>query len=161
LDRRNNVTSLIPAPCFPAEDKYDNHYSLRRQIPCVGCRGLTRATDILCIEHPRLMRLSQELNQGPPALQANTLCKEPLMFLTAIQNLGLNYYSFPSSRDASSFELGIVAEFDSDVDIFDRRLGGPNSVRGSKELIPLLCAREQGPQTSECCIRIASRRVHH
>ncbi len=42
------------------------------------CRGLTRATYILCIEHPRQMRLSREPNPGPPALQANTLCKEPL-----------------------------------------------------------------------------------
>ncbi len=39
------------------------------------CRGLTKATYILCIEHPRLMRLSRESNQGE--LQANTLCKEP------------------------------------------------------------------------------------
>ncbi len=38
------------------------------------CRGLTRATYILCIEHPRPKR---ESNPGPPALQANTLCKEP------------------------------------------------------------------------------------
>jgi hypothetical protein len=41
------------------------------------CRGLTRATYILCIEHPRPKRLSLESNPGRPALQANTLCKEP------------------------------------------------------------------------------------
>ncbi len=41
------------------------------------CRGLTRATYILCIEHPRPKHLSRESNPGPPALQANTLCKEP------------------------------------------------------------------------------------
>jgi len=29
------------------------------------------------IEHPRLMCLSWELKLGPPALQGNTLCKEP------------------------------------------------------------------------------------
>ncbi len=40
------------------------------------CRSSTRATYILCIEHPRLMLLSRESNPGPPALQANTLCKE-------------------------------------------------------------------------------------
>ncbi len=45
---------------------------------CGACRGLTRATYILCIEHPRPMRLSRESNPGPPALQGNTLCKEPL-----------------------------------------------------------------------------------
>jgi hypothetical protein len=38
------------------------------------CRGLTRATYILCIEHPRPMRLSWESNPGPPALQAKTPC---------------------------------------------------------------------------------------
>jgi hypothetical protein len=44
------------------------------------CRGLTKATYILCIlriEHQRLKRLNRESNPGPPALQANTLCKEP------------------------------------------------------------------------------------
>ncbi len=55
------------------------------------CRGLTRATYILCIERrrasaaqkrrsaceTRLMRCSRESNPGPPALQANNLCKEP------------------------------------------------------------------------------------
>ncbi len=41
------------------------------------CRGLTRATYILCIEHLRMLRLSRESNPRPPALQANTLCKEP------------------------------------------------------------------------------------
>ncbi len=41
------------------------------------CRGSTRATYILCIEHPRPKRLSRESNPGPSALQANTLCKEP------------------------------------------------------------------------------------
>jgi hypothetical protein len=41
------------------------------------CIGLTRAIYILCIEHLRMLRLSRESNPGPPALQANTLCKEP------------------------------------------------------------------------------------
>jgi hypothetical protein len=41
------------------------------------CRGLTRATYILSIEHPRPKRLSRESNPGPPTMQANTLCKEP------------------------------------------------------------------------------------
>jgi hypothetical protein len=40
-------------------------------------RGLTRGIYILCIEHLRMLRLSRESNQVPPALQANTLCKEP------------------------------------------------------------------------------------
>ncbi len=60
------------------------------------CRGLTRATYILCIEHPRPKRLSRESNPGPPALQANTLMQRAIRtaLLTAIRNLGLHYYSF-------------------------------------------------------------------
>ncbi len=42
------------------------------------CKGLTRATYILCIEHSRQnMCLSQKSNPRPPPLQANTLCKKP------------------------------------------------------------------------------------
>jgi hypothetical protein len=41
-------------------------------------RGLTRATYFLCIEHLRMLRLRWESIPGPPALQANTLCKEPV-----------------------------------------------------------------------------------
>ncbi len=52
--------------------------------------------------------------------------------------------------------LRIVAEFDSDVDIFDRTRGGPISKRGSKVLEPLLRAREQGTHTSE-----AAWELHH
>ncbi len=71
--------------------------------------------------------------------------------LTAIRNLGLYYYSSPPGRDVTSSWLEIVAEFDSDADIFDRMRGGSNSERGSKALEPLLRAREQGAQTSEPC----------
>ncbi len=117
------------------------------------CRGLIRATYILCIEHLRPKRLSRESNPGPSALQANTLCKEPfeMALLTAIRNLGLYYYSSPPSRDAASSWLEIVAEFDSDADLFDRTRKGPNSMRGRKALDPLLHAREQGARTSEPC----------
>ncbi len=76
------------------------------------------------------MRRSRESNPGPPALQANTLCKEPFEWHYWL--LGLYYYSSPPSRDVASSWLGIVAEFDSDADIFDRTRGGPNSTRGSK-----------------------------
>jgi hypothetical protein len=39
-----------------------------------------------------------------------------------IRDLGLFYYSSPPSHDvASSLRLGIMAEFDSDVDIMDIR----------------------------------------
>jgi hypothetical protein len=126
------------------------------------CRGLTRATYILCIEHPRPKHLSQESNPGPPAMQANTLCKEPFELLTAIRNLGLYYYSSPPSRNVGSTWLGIVAEFDSDADISDQTRGGPNSTRGSKALESLLRAREQGVRTSEPrenCITSGSCRV--
>ena len=56
--------------------------------------------------------------------------------LCAIRNLGLYYYSSPPSRDAGLFELGIVAEFDSEEDMIDRTRGGPNSKRGSQALGP-------------------------
>ncbi len=51
----------------------------QREIYCImHCRGMARALYILCIEHLRLMRLSRESNQGPPALHANTLFKAPV-----------------------------------------------------------------------------------
>ncbi len=42
-------------------------------------RGLTRAgpPTSTAYEHPRTLRFSRKSNPGPPALQANTLCKEP------------------------------------------------------------------------------------
>ncbi len=52
--------------------------------------------------------------------------------------------------------LRIVAEFDSDTDIFDRTHGGLNSERGRKELEPLLSAWEQGVPTTE-----AAWELHH
>ncbi len=57
----------------------------------------------------------------------------------------------PTSRDVASSWLGIMAENDSDADIFDQTLGGPNSKKGSKALSvrSLLCEREQGARTSE------------
>jgi hypothetical protein len=72
-----------------------------------------------------------------------------MALLTAIQNLGLYYYSSPPSRDVASSWLGIVAEFDSDADIIDQTSRGPNSERGSKTLESPFRAREQGAQTSE------------
>ncbi len=66
-----------------------------------------------------------------------------------IRNLGLYFYSTPSSRDVARSWLRIMAR------------GGPNSTRGSKELEPLLRAKEQGARTSEGCVRNASRRGHH
>jgi hypothetical protein len=91
------------------------------------------------------MRLSQEWNSGLPAMEANSLQRAiRTALLTAIQNLVLYYYSSPPSRDVASSQLGIVAEFDSDVDIFGRMRGGLNSKRGSKALEPQLRARKQG-----------------
>ncbi len=114
------------------------------------CRGLTRATYILCTEHPRPKCLSRELNPGPPALQANTLCKEPFEgVIDCYSEPRLVLLSSPPSRDVASSWLGIVAEFDSDAEIFDRTHGGPNSPRGSQVLEPLLRVREQGARTSE------------
>jgi hypothetical protein len=81
--------------------------------------------------------------------------------LAAIRNLSLYYYSSSPSRDvASSLRLGIVAEFDSDADISD--VGHVEvQIGGSKALKPLLHEREQGAQTSEGCVRIASHQGHH
>ncbi len=63
------------------------------------CRGLTRATYILCIEHPRLKCLSRESNPGPPALQAKLYARAiRIEFLTAIWNVGLYYYTPLSFR---------------------------------------------------------------
>ncbi len=104
--------------------------------------------------HP-LLRTSQtdvsqsELNPGPPALQANTLCKEP--FRTSACTT-----TTPPKLWCKLFELEIVDEFDLDASIIDRICGGPNSERGSWLLEPLLFVREQGARTSECCVRIAS-----
>ncbi len=66
--------------------RHKNHYCMSMsRVLCENCirsgsplcRGLTRDTYILCIEHPRPMGLSQESNLGPAALHAITLCKEP------------------------------------------------------------------------------------
>ena len=56
--------------------------------------------------------------------------------LNTISEPQLYYYSSPPSRDVASSRVGIVAEFDSDADLFDRTRGGPNSTRGSKALEP-------------------------
>ncbi len=75
------------------------------------CRGLTRATYILCIEHLRMLRLSRESNPRPPALQANTICKEPFE----------RHFSCYSESQLVLLQLppksrwGIMAECDSDA----------------------------------------------
>ncbi len=82
------------------------------------------------------------------------------VLLTAIRNLSLYYYSSPPSRDVTSSWLGIVAEFDSDADLFDWTRKGLNSTRGSKALEPLLRARSRALK-SQNRVRIASCRGHH
>jgi hypothetical protein len=92
------------------------------------CRALTRATYILCIEHLRLMHLSQESKNRTQDLLH---CRQTLSAKRHWNGV-INCYSEPGlvllklppqSRDvASSFRLGIVAEFDSDADILD--IGG-------------------------------------
>jgi hypothetical protein len=42
-----------------------------------NCLTRTTYSYILCIEHPRRMRLSRESDLRLSALQANTLCKQP------------------------------------------------------------------------------------
>jgi hypothetical protein len=89
------------------------------------CRGLTRATYILCIERRRASAAQKRRSAA-----------------RRIRNLGLYYYSSPPSCDVASSWSGIVAEFDSDADIFDWTRGGPNSPRGSKALEPQKAAWE-------------------
>ncbi len=71
--RRLNLSCVRGSRAFETSEQRENCITLGSPL----CRGLTRATYILCIEHLRLKRLSRESNPGPPALQANTLCKEP------------------------------------------------------------------------------------
>jgi hypothetical protein len=114
-------------------------------------RGLTRATYILCIELPRPGRVSVG-NRTRDLLH----CRRTL-YAKSHSNGVIDCYlepqlvllQLPPSRDVASSWLGILAEFDSDADIFYRTCGGPNSERRSKVLKPLLHAREQGARTSE------------
>jgi hypothetical protein len=110
------------------------------------CRGLTRATYIPCIEHPRPKRLSQESNLGPPALQANILCKEPFEWRYWLQfgTSACITTAPPQAAMSQAFDWGSWLSL-------TRTRGGPNSTRGSKVLEPLLRAREQGARTSEPC----------
>ncbi len=72
-----------------------------------ACRGLTRAAYVLCIDHPRPMRLSRESNPGPPALQVNTLCKDPLKlgYLLPFRTLACITTSPPPPQAAMSQAL--------------------------------------------------------
>jgi hypothetical protein len=54
-----------------------------------NCRGLTRATYIICIEHPRPNRLSRESNPGPPLYCRRTL------YAKSRSNGVIDYYSDP------------------------------------------------------------------
>ncbi len=72
-----NVIRLRVAYAWRSDRMHVAAWELRITSGSPLCRGLTRAIYILCIEHLRMLRLSGELNPGPPALQANTLCKEP------------------------------------------------------------------------------------
>jgi hypothetical protein len=65
---------------------------------------LTRAIYILCIEHLKMLP-----NPGPPALQANTLCKEPFE-----RRIELPFGITDCSATAPpQVAMGIVAECDS------------------------------------------------
>ncbi len=58
------------------------------------CRGLTRATYILCIEHPRPKRLSQESYLGPPALQAKSHSNDVIICFSEPRLVLLQGYVF-------------------------------------------------------------------
>ncbi len=106
------------------------------------CRGLTRATYILFITRPKC--LSRESNLGPPALQANTLCKEPFErhYLLLFGTLPCTTKAPPRAAMSQALDWGSWLSL-------TRTCGGPNSKRGSKALEPLLRKREQGIRTSE------------
>ncbi len=72
-----NVIRLHVAYAWRSNQMHVAAWELRIMSGSPLCRGLTRATYILCIEHLRMLSLSRESNPEPPALQANTLCKEP------------------------------------------------------------------------------------
>ncbi len=113
--------------------------------------GFTKAAYIFCIEHLRSMHLSRESNPVPPALQANTLCKEPfeqryqLLFGTS----NCTTTASPKLRCRKLFGIRIMAEFDSNADISDIarvevRIAGEGespltsiSGRRSRGLVPL------------------------
>ncbi len=82
-ERRKSLYLQITKPHMTKKIGFANRSSAKY------CRGLTRAIYILSIEHLRMTCLSRESNPGPPALQANTLWKEPFErpYLVAIRDL--------------------------------------------------------------------------
>jgi hypothetical protein len=148
-------TKIKYVECFPVK---------RQNMVRVGmyCRGLTRATYILCIEHPRPKRLSRELNPGPPALQANTLCKEPfekhcwLLFGTsactttappqATMSQALDWGSWLS---LTRTRICLIGRVEVRIAREGARRSNLSCVRGSRALEP------------QSRVRIASHRGHH
>jgi hypothetical protein len=87
-----NVTRMREAYAWKSECMLLHENCISSGSPL--CRGLTKAIYIFCIEHLRMWRLSRVSNPGPPALQANTLCKEPLeRCINCHRNLDLCCYS--------------------------------------------------------------------
>jgi hypothetical protein len=86
-------------------------------------------SDTLC----KGWRLSRESNPGPPALQANTLCKEPFdERIICYSEFQILLLQLPPSRGAVSW-----------LNVLGRRL------------------RTREDPNACCCMRIASRRGHH
>ncbi len=110
------------------------------------------------------MGLSWESNPGPPALQANTLHKEPfkqryyLIFATSACTTTVHPQATMSQAlwDWGCGWLWLGRRY-----IEHRTHGGPNRWRESKALEILSREIEQGTRTSEGCVRIASRRGPH
>jgi hypothetical protein len=59
----------------------------------IYCRGLTRATCILCIEHPRLLRLSRESNPGPRHCSRTLHSMHAKSHSSGVRSLCLYYYN--------------------------------------------------------------------
>jgi hypothetical protein len=81
-----------------------------------------------------------------------------MALLNAVRNLGLYYYSSPPSRNvASSLRLGIMGEFDLNVDIMYQTSYSWRSEYREREPSAWTSIVEQGAQTStsEGCVRVA------
>ncbi len=128
------------------------------------CRGLTRATSILCILWDWCVSVGNRTGTSCTAGEHSMQRFIGTALLNTLRNLRLYYYSSPSSCNvASSLRLGIVAGFDSKVDILDNRHVEEVWIAGerARHTDLYLSERDQGTRNSEGCMRMTSRRGHH
>jgi hypothetical protein len=105
------------------------------------CRGLTRTTYILCIEHRRKRCLWPGIEPGTSCTAGEHSMQRAIRtaLMTAIRNLYLYYYSSPQAAMSQALDWGSWLKLDSDADIVDRTRGGPNSERGRLNHSNLCC----------------------